>query len=70
MPNFVFKLDIPGACSTTEDLTCGSIELHAKYNELGAVIQLNHSYMIHAKIYCVFTALNEDFIGLAEERAR
>ena len=68
MPKYVIERDIPGAGSmTVEDLQAASQKSCAVLNQLGAGIQWIHSYVTDDKIYCVYTAPNQELI---EEHAR
>ena len=68
MPKFVIERDIPGAGSmTAEELTAASQKSVGVLNQLGADIQWIHSYVTNDKIFCVYTASNQELI---EEHAR
>ena len=68
MPKFVIERDIPGAGDMTSDeLMAASQKSSEVLNKLGADIQWIHSYVTGDKIYCVYTAPNEELI---EEHAR
>lgn len=68
MPKYVIERDIPGAGSmTVEDLQAASQKSCAVLNQLGAGIQWIHSYVTDDKIYCIYTAPNQELI---EEHAR
>lgn len=68
MPKFVIERDIPGAGNmTADDLMGASQKSCSVLNKLGAEIQWIHSYVTDDKIYCVYTAPNQELI---EEHAR
>ena len=68
MPKYVIERDIPGSGSmTVEDLQAASQKSCAVLNQLGAGIQWIHSYVTDDRIYCVYTAPNQELI---EEHAR
>ena len=68
MPKFVIERDIPGAGNmTANDLMAASQKSCSVLNQLGAEIQCTHSYVTEDKIYCVYTAPNQELI---EEHAR
>ena len=68
MPKYVIERSIPGAGSmTVEDLQAASQGSCAVLNQLGAGIQWIHSYVTDDKIYCVYTAPNQELI---EEHAQ
>jgi hypothetical protein len=68
MPKFVIERDIPGAGGmSATDLQAASQKSCSVLNQLGAGIQWIHSYVTDDKIYCVYTAPNQEMI---EEHAR
>lgn len=68
MPKFVIEREIPGAGSmTAADLQGASARSCSVLNAMGAEIQWIHSYVTDDKIYCVYTAPNQEMI---EEHAR
>jgi len=63
MPKYVIERDIPGVgASTAEALKAVSRTSCNVLNELGPSIQWLHSYVTGDKIYCVYSAPNEDLI--------
>ena len=68
MPKFVIERDIPSVGSmTANDLTAASQKSCSVLDKLGSEIQWIHSYVTDDKIYCVYTAPNQELI---EEHAR
>ena len=68
MPKFVIERDITGAGGMkANDRMAASQKWCSVLNKLGADIQWIHSYVTDDKIYCVYTAPNQDLI---EEHAR
>jgi hypothetical protein len=68
MPKYVIERNIPGAGGmSANDLMAASQKSCSVLNSLGAEIQWIHSYVTDDKIYCVYTAPNQDLI---EEHAR
>ena len=63
MPKFVIEREIPGAGKlTSEQLKAISQVSCGVLNEMGPRIQWLHSYVTTDKIYCVYTAPNEEMI--------
>ena len=63
MPQYIIEREIPGAGSLTAEqlkdisqASCGVLD------KLGPQIQWEHSYVTTDKIYCVYTAPNEEMI--------
>lgn len=63
MPQYIIEREIPGAGSLTaqqlkdiSQTSCGVLD------KLGPQIQWEHSYVTTDKIYCVYTAPNEEMI--------
>jgi hypothetical protein len=63
MPKYVIEREIPGAGKLTSEqlkaisqISCGVL------TEMGPRIQWLHSYVTTDKIYCVYTAPNEEMI--------
>ena len=68
MPKFVIERDIPSVGSmSSNDLTAASQKSCSVLDKLGGEIQWIHSYVTDDKIYCVYTAPNQELI---EEHAR
>lgn len=60
---FVIERDIPGAGTLSEDeLANIARKSCAVLDELGASIRWIHSYVTDDRIYCIYSALNEDLI--------
>lgn len=63
MPKYVIERNIPGAGNmTTDDLMAASQRSCSVLNDLGAEIQWIHSYVTDDKIYCVYTAPDQELI--------
>jgi hypothetical protein len=63
MPKFVIEREIPGAGKlTSEQLKAISQVSCGVLNEMGPRIQWLHSYVTTDKIYCVYTAPNEEMV--------
>lgn len=63
MPKYVIERNIPGAGNmTTDDLMAASQKSCSVLNDLGAEIQWIHSYVTDDKIYCVYTAPDQELI--------
>ena len=63
MPKFVIERNIPGAGNLSDnDLTAISQKSCGVLRTLGSEIQWDHSYVTGDKIYCVYTAANEDLV--------
>lgn len=63
MPKYVIERDIPGVGDSTADtLKTVSQTSCNVLTELGPSIQWIHSYVTGDKIYCVYSAPNEDLI--------
>lgn len=61
MPTYVIERDIPGAGSlTTEELKAISRKSCDVLNRMGPQIQWLESYVVRDKIYCIYTAENEE----------
>lgn len=70
MPKYVIERDIPGAGNmSTEDLSGASAKSCSILDELGSDIQWIHSYVTGDKIYCIYTAPNEDLIRQHAEQS-
>lgn len=62
-PSFVIERDIPGAGNLSQDeLAAISRKSCAVLDELGPSIKWIHSYVTGDKVYCVYSAPNEDII--------
>lgn len=60
---FVIEREIPGASNLTpEDLKGISQTSNGVLNEMGSEIKWMHSYVAGDKIYCVYTAPNEEMV--------
>jgi hypothetical protein len=63
MPKYVIEREIPGAGKfTAEQLKAISQASCSVLNKLGPAIKWEHSYVTGDKIYCVYTAPNEELI--------
>lgn len=63
MPKYVIERDLPGAGSLSpEQLQAVSQKSCGVLKNLGPQIQWLHSYVAADKVYCVYTAPNEDMI--------
>jgi hypothetical protein len=63
MPKYVIEREIPGAGSLSADeLQAISQKSCGVLADLGTDIQWDHSYVTSDKIYCVYTATNEDLV--------
>jgi hypothetical protein len=63
MPKYVIERELPGAGSLSADqLKAVSQSSCAVLRNLGPQIQWLHSYVTDDKIYCVYTAPNEELI--------
>ncbi len=63
MPKYVIEREIPGAGKlTSEQLKAISQTSCGVLNEMGPRIQWLHSYVTTDKIYCVYTAPNEEMV--------
>lgn len=63
MPQYVIEMELPGAGDLTQDqLKSISQASCAVLNELGPSIQWQHSYVTGDKLYCIYTAPNEDIV--------
>ncbi len=63
MPKYVIEREIPGAGNlSAQDLQGVSQTSCSVLNKLGTEIQWLHSYVTDDKIYCVYTAPNEELI--------
>jgi hypothetical protein len=63
MPQFVIERTVPGAGNLTPDeLRSISQKSNGVLSELGPSIRWDHSYVTGDKIYCVYTAPNEEII--------
>ncbi len=63
MPKYVIEREIPGAGNlSAQDLQGVSQTSCSVLNKLGMEIQWLHSYITNDKIYCVYTAPNEELI--------
>ncbi len=61
--NYVIERDIPGAGNlTAEELRAISAKSCGVLDELGPSIQWMHSYVTDDKVYCVYSATDEDII--------
>jgi hypothetical protein len=68
MPKYVIERDIPGVGNmSAEDIHAASQKSCNVLYKLGADIQWIHSYVTGDKIYCIYTAPNQELI---EEHAR
>jgi len=64
MPKYVIEREIPGAGKfTDEDLKGISQKSCSVLQELGPDIQWIHSYVTADKIYCIYSAIDENLIG-------
>lgn len=63
MPKFVIEREIPGAGKfTSEELKAISQTSCGVLNELGPKINWIHSYVTDDKIYCIYSAPNEEMV--------
>lgn len=63
MPRYVIEREIPGAGKLTpEQLKSISQTSCSVLNKLGPAIQWEHSYVTGDKIYCIYTAPNEQMV--------
>ena len=63
MPKYVIEREIPGAgVLTPEQLQGISQTSCGVLREMGPEIQWHHSYVTGDKIYCVYTAPNEEMV--------
>lgn len=63
MPKYVIEREIPGAGSfSAETLQAISQKSCGVLSNLGPQIQWLHSYVTDNKIYCVYTAPNEEMV--------
>lgn len=63
MPKFVIEREIPGAGSmSAQQLQAVSQKSCSVLRNLGPQIQWLHSYVTDNKIYCVYTAPNEEMV--------
>jgi len=63
MPQYVIERELPGAGDLTQDqLKSISQASCAVLKELGPSIQWQHSYVTGDKLYCIYTAPNEDIV--------
>lgn len=63
MPKFVIEREIPGAGKfTPEELKAISQTSCGVLNELGPKINWIHSYVTNDKIYCIYSAPNEEMV--------
>ena len=68
MPRYVIERDLPGAGKLSpQDLKAISQKSCSVLQNLGPLIQWEHSYVTGDKIYCVYIADNE---GLVREHAK
>lgn len=62
-PSFVIERDIPGAGKLSgEELAAISRKSCAVLDELGPSIKWIHSYVTGDKVYCIYSAPDEDII--------
>lgn len=60
---YVIEREIPGAANlTAEDLKGISQTSNGVLNEMGSDIKWMHSYVAGDKVYCVYTAPNEEMV--------
>ena len=60
---YVIEREIPGASDlTSEDLKGISQASNGVLDEMGSEIQWMHSYVAGDKVYCVYTAPNEEMV--------
>lgn len=63
MPRYVIERDIPGAGSLSPDeLRAISQKSCSVLQDLGPLVQWDHSYVTGDKVYCVYLSPNEDLI--------
>jgi hypothetical protein len=63
MPKYVIEREIPGAGQLTKEQLSGIANKSCDVlKQLGTDIQWVHSYVTGDKVYCVYTAPNEDLI--------
>jgi hypothetical protein len=63
MPQYVIERELPGAGDLTQDqLKSISQASCAVLKELGPSIQSQHSYVTGDKLYCIYTAPNENIV--------
>lgn len=63
MPRYVIERDIPGAGSLSPDeLRAISQKSCSVLQDLGPLLQWDHSYVTGDKVYCVYLSPNEDLI--------
>jgi hypothetical protein len=63
MPKYVIEREIPGAGDLTAEQLKGISQASCSVlNKLGPTIQWEHSYVTGDKIYCIYSAPNEDMI--------
>jgi hypothetical protein len=63
MPQYVIERELPGAGDLTQDqLKSISQASCAVLKELGPSIQWQHSYVTGDKLYCIYTAPNENIV--------
>jgi Nickel responsive protein SCO4226-like len=63
MPKYVIEREIPGAGQlTSTELQAISQKSCSVLRKLGFEIQWDHSYVTGDKIYCIYSAPNEDLI--------
>ena len=62
-PSFVIERDIPGAGNLSQEELAGiSRKSCAVLDELGPSIKWIHSYVTGDKVYCIYSAPDEDII--------
>ena len=63
MPKYLIEREIPGAGTLSQQqLRAISQKSCGVLNQLGPQIQWHHSYVVDNKIFCVYTAPNEELI--------
>ncbi len=63
MPQYVIEREIPGAGALTPEQLKGISQTSCiVLDKMGSGIKWEHSYVTGDKIYCVYTALNEEMI--------
>ena len=63
MPQYVIEREIPGAGQLTQDQLTGIAQTSCGVlNTMGPQIQWHQSYVTGDKIYCVYTAPNEEMV--------